>query len=560
MKFLFITALCCLFLSPSRAQQAPGQQTPASGSVAGIVTQYGSGEPVRGAEVSVSRQQSSGLENTDDAVTQGITVLTDRNGRFQIPSLAPGDFSLTVRKSGFHGFRTANSGTWQEVVNLTLSPGQAISDLALAMQPGAVITGRVTDESGEAMANVQVNAFKWVYANHHRQLRPIGGGSTDDTGSYRIFGLEPGRYVVRANATNDDSNKGLRFAPAYFPDAATPSEANTLALRSGEQTVADLRMTRVRVAKISGHIAGTVRALQTQVYLRNVQDEGGVVARGPGATVEANGNFTIENVFPGDYLLGAFEFGGPDDQAPRHAEIPIKVDGADLKDLSLALEDSGKASLQGTLRIDGDTSRHPRFDSLRVGLLPADDSTGNAEFIGQGGYSAVARDGTINLDKISPGRYVVSITAEGSGWEDFYTKSVQIGGRDVTDSVVNFSAGRGVVPVAISVGIDGAYVEGTVTDDDHKPVANATVIGVPDPALRSQFDLYQRAQTDQNGHFQLRGIKPGTYSFYAWNTMEDESYMDPEFLQRYESSRVDLALNPKDRQTLHLTALSTDVE
>lgn len=560
MKFFLITALCSVFLLPAMAQQSSLQQPPKTGSLSGIVTQYGSGEPVRGAEVSISREEPPGLNTSDEAVTQGITVTTDRNGRFQFPSLAAGAFSLTVRKGGFHGFRTQNSRTWQEILNLTLAPGQAISDLALAMQPGAVITGRVTDEAGEAMARVQVNAFKWVYANHHRQLRPTGGGSTDDNGGYRIFGLEPGRYIVRANAIAANGPTKMRYAPCYFPDATSPSDANTLTLRPGEQAVADLRMSRARVAKVSGHIANTGATLQTQVYLRSQQDEGSTITRGPSATVDENGNFTIDGVFPGDYLLGAFEFGGDNGESPRHAEFPIKVDGIDLKDVNLTLEDSGRASMQGTMRIDGDNARHPRFDSLRIGMLPAEDSAGNAEFIGQGGYAAVGRDGTIRLDKVAPGKYVVSITAEGSGWEDFYTKSVQIGGRDVTDSIVSFSANRGVVPISIAVGIDGAYVEGTVTDENNNPVANATVIGVPEQALRSQFDLYQRAGTDQTGHFRLRGIKPGTYSFYAWNTMEDESYMDPEFLARYESSRVDLSLNPKDHQTLHLTALSTDVE
>jgi protocatechuate 3,4-dioxygenase beta subunit len=108
------------------------------------------------------------------------------------------------------------------------------------------------------------------------------------------------------------------------------------------------------------------------------------------------------------------------------------------------------------------------------------------------------------------------------------------------------------------VGIDGGYIEGTVTDDAGKPVANATVIGVPDIALRSQFDLYQRGESDQHGNFRLRGIKPGSYSFYAWSSMDDESYMDPEFLARYESAKTDLSVAPNQHQTLALKLILTD--
>ncbi len=560
MKPLIITVLCCLFLLPCLAQGVAAQQAPKNGSISGSVTQYGSGDPVRTAEVSVSWNTDTQRLVPGETIPQGTTVVTDRNGHFQFPSLAPGDYNLTIQKSGYHGFRTPNSETWLETFNITVSPGQAITDLVLAMQPGAVITGRVTDETGEPMANVQVNALKWVYATHRRQLRATGASATDTQGNYRIAALEPGRYVVRASTTAEDTPTKQRYAPSYFPDVSSPSDANTLALRPGDQTVADFRMTRVRVARISGHVSGTGAKVETQVYLRNLQDPGAAIMRGPGATVDANGDFSIYPVLPGDYVLGAFEFGGDNDQNPRRAEAPIKVDGSDLKDVNLTMEDAGRASLQGTLRVDGENLRHPSLDSLRVGLLPADDSSGNAEFIGEGGYAAVGADGALQLNRVPPGKYVVSITADGSGWEDFYTKSVQIGNRDVTDSVVTFSSTRGVVPIAITVGIDGAYVEGVVTDDDKHPVANATVIGVPDQALRSQFDLYQHAETDQNGHFRLRGIKPGTYSFFAWNSMEDESYMDPEFLRRYENSRVDLTLNPKEHQTLNLNVLSSDME
>ena len=560
MKFLFITALLCALISECAfSQQAGSQAASSTASISGIVTQYGSGEPVRGAEVSVQRLDNSGLSNADEAVSQSITVLTDRNGRFQFPSVAPGEATISVHKNGFHGFRTQNSLTWEEGTTLKLAPGQAITDLALALQPGAVISGRVTDETGQPMPGVQVNAFKWVYANHHRQLRAIGGNGSDATGNYRIPELEPGRYIVRANTMGQDANKRMRYAPCFFPDASTPGEANTLTLRPGEQSVADLRMSRVPVARVSGHVNGAHANGQTQVYLRYL-NEGGVIHRGSSGTVDEHGNFSIEGVFPGDYLLVVFEFAGDSEEAARQGELPLKVDGTDIKDLNLSLEDTGHASLDGSLHLEGSNVRHPRFDTLRIGLLPADDTNGNAQFLGQGAYGPIAPDGTIHLDKVSPGKYVVSITAEGSGWEDFYTKSVQVGGVDVTDNVVNINSSRGVIPISVSVGMDGAYVEGTVTDEDNMPIANATVIGVPEQPLQSQFDLYQRGESDENGHFRLRGIKPGTYSFYAWNNMEDESYMDPEFLRRYENSRVDLSLNPKDRQTLHLTVLSTDGE
>jgi len=566
MTKLFFTSILCFFLAlPGLAQAAAVQQGAKASSLSGTLTKYGSGEPIRNAEVSLTRTPDGSaprVTTEDDSApdTPQITVTTDPSGRFSFPTLSPGEYTLVVRKNGFHGFRGPNSRTWQEFLQVSLTPGQAITDLVLMMQPGSVITGKVTDEEGEPMAYVQVGALKWIYSNHRRQLRPTGMATTDDEGNYRIFSLEPGHYVVRANVVNDAGQSKMHYAPSYFPDATSPNEANPVVLRPGDQAVADFRMTRVAAAKITGHVGGGTVPSQTQIYLRNTQDENAAVTRGNGASVDKNGNFTLEGVLPGDYILGALEFRGDNNDNPLHAEVPVKVQGSDVSSVNLTLEEAGKASLQGTLHIDGQDINHPRLDSLRIGLLPADDSTSNSDYVGNGGYAAVGKDGSIHLDKVSPGKYVVSITADGSGWEDFYTKTVEIGNRDVTDSVVNFNASRGVVPITISVGIDGAYVDGIVTDENDKPVANATVIGVPDLPLRAQFDLYQRSESDQNGHFQLRGIKPGSYSFYAWSSMDDESYMDPEFLRRYENARADLTLKPKDHESLTLKLLSTDEE
>ena len=551
--FLFLAAI-------AQAVQPAGKP----GSLSGTLSKYGGGEPIRNADISVSKADGTARVTIGEDTTadQAITVVTDHAGRFRFPSLFPGEYTLSVRKNGFHGFRGPNSRTWQDFLSVTIPPGQAVNDLALTMQPGSVISGHITDEEGEPMAYVQVSALKWVYANHRRQLRPIGTAATDDQGSYRIFSLEPGHYVVRANVAGEGGQMKMHYAPAYFPDSASPLEASPVALRAGDQAVADFRMQRVQAIKVSGRVTGASGTSQVQIYLRNTQDEGAGMARAGGATADASGHFTLDNVLPGDYVLGALEFRADGGDTPQHAEIPIRVENGsgDLANVALSLEDTGKAVLLGSLRLDGDNLQHPRLDSLRVGLLPADDSTANGEFIGTGGYAAVGPNGVIRLDKISPGKYVVSITADGNGWEDFYTKSVEIGNQNVTDSVVNFTAARGTVPINIVVGIDGATVDGTVTDENGKPVANASVIGVPELKLRSQFDLYQRGETDRNGHFQLRGIKPGSYSFYAWNAMEDESYMDPEFLRRYENARVDLQLPAKSRQTIQLKLLTTDEE
>ena len=60
---------------------------------------------------------------------------------------------------------------------------------------GGVITGRVTDETGEALARVQVYTLFFPPGSTRGQ-RMGSGGQTDDLGQFRLYGLAPGDYSV----------------------------------------------------------------------------------------------------------------------------------------------------------------------------------------------------------------------------------------------------------------------------------------------------------------------------------------------------------------------------
>ena len=63
-----------------------------------------------------------------------------------------------------------------------------------------MITGRITDEFGDAVTDVQVQAMRYQFTSGERRLVNVGRKSmTDDLGQFRIFGLMPGEYLVRAS-------------------------------------------------------------------------------------------------------------------------------------------------------------------------------------------------------------------------------------------------------------------------------------------------------------------------------------------------------------------------
>src|SRR5204862_6479614 len=84
-----------------------------------------------------------------------------------------------------------------------LADGQRITGVRVPILRGAVISGRVLDEPGGALASGQVHVEQSGFVNGERKLTRVPGSlwaTTDDRGAYRIYGLAPGDYAVFATA------------------------------------------------------------------------------------------------------------------------------------------------------------------------------------------------------------------------------------------------------------------------------------------------------------------------------------------------------------------------
>ena len=59
-------------------------------------------------------------------------------------------------------------------------------------------------------------------------------------------------------------------------------------------------------------------------------------------------------------------------------------------------------------------------------------------------------------------------------------------------------------------------------------------------------------RTDENGHFTITGLNPGTYRFYALRDIEPESWQDPQSLVPFKSLSKLLTLKEGATETLTL--------
>ena len=123
----------------------------------------------------------------------------------------------------------------------------------------------------------------------------------------------------------------------------------------------------------------------------------------------------------------------------------------------------------------------------------------------------------------------------------------------MNDAGLSLSAGTASLDLVVSA--NGAVVEGVAVDHKGEPLANTLVVAVPEPRLRSRTDHYRKTVTDQNGRFTLRGIRPGNYTLFAWQTVEGDAYFNSDFLKSYEQQGTALQLSEGDRKSLQLEVI-----
>jgi protocatechuate 3,4-dioxygenase beta subunit len=187
--------------TPPVPQQGRGQQptrdnlaAPAvgTGTITGTVTTEGSGTPVRRARVTLSGPELRG----------GRTSVANDEGHFAFTALPPGRFTMTASKAGYVDIAYGAKRPGRPGTPIQLAEAQKLEKANITMPRGSVVTGVVIDENGEPSPGTSVRVMRFVMRTGERTLQQAGQDQTDDRGIYRIYGLQPGAYIVSASPRN----------------------------------------------------------------------------------------------------------------------------------------------------------------------------------------------------------------------------------------------------------------------------------------------------------------------------------------------------------------------
>ena len=91
-------------------------------------------------------------------------------------------------------------------------------------------------------------------------------------------------------------------------------------------------------------------------------------------------------------------------------------------------------------------------------------------------------------------------------------------------------------------------------DDKLRPAWKAQVVLVP-ARTRNRTDLYDSSTTDRGGHFRFSEIAPGDYKVFAWESIEEYSWLDPDVLRRFEARGSTIHVGESSRMTVQVKVI-----
>jgi hypothetical protein len=532
-----LAGACAVLVSPGVEAAQDSQPKPAV--VRGRVVAADTGRPLRRSQITFVPTEGG---------PQRIAT-TNTQGRYDLIDVAPGRYTVSAGRSGYLRLQYGQRRSDEQARPVHVRDGEVLDNLDFSLPRMGSITGRILDDAGEPLEGAIVWALRPLYVEGRRQLAVASGGfeGTDDRGEFRLTGLPPGSYYVRALSREtwtvviDGTRQPMGFAPTFYPGTATAGRARAVEVATGQRVrVGDLSILTARPAAISGvaidskgqPLAGRSAGLSIRFLgFSGFGVGGGSMAMGS-TPIAADGSFTFLEVPAGEYDVST-STGSVRTGDGETARASVVVDGVDVSDVRLVTS----AGWSVTGRITTEDGLAPTFTpaAIRVGTQRLDDVRG-----GNASVNEVHDDFTFTMRAIL-GRARLTATPP-EGW---MVKSIMREGRDLLGATLDLRSGEELSDVEIVVSNRLTAVTGQLRDDRGASIADGTVVIFSDDAAKwGAGSAFVRAvRPDQEGRWEVKGLPAGQYLAAAIDFVEYNAWNDPEYLEslRRQAQRVFLS-------------------
>lgn len=517
-------------------------QPPATGSISGLVTI--DGKPAPGIAVVVN--ESEWTNETKDAPPP--KAMTDQTGRYNLHHLPPGKYEVTASAPGFVDARKNGNGYRSSAI--TLAAGEAIDNVDFPLKRGGVITGRITDEDGKP---VMEEALVLLCLDEAGKKVPATCRSgTDDQGTYRCYGLEPGKYLVGAGT---DPKKGaVRWSGGFYerlwyPSAKDEASAKPIEVTVGnEATEIDLKLRRrQRGFTVSGRVveADTGKPVaQVSVMTSPVGEDGRVTMFYGGMATTSEGEFKLPDVTPGKY--GAVAFTRGTGEGFYADTLLFEVADRDVTDLEIKVKRGLTVAGQVVLENNDSPEAQRKLRQVQVqGGRRGEDG------MYQGNTSRLDATGNFQLTGLQPGKLEFNVWSEEKGLR---LARLERGGVPF-DNPLEVKEGDAITDLKLILSYGSGKIRGQVQfEGGDMPEDQSFFVEVG----RSGVPASYGSEVDARGRFLIEGLSAGTYEVIVKSQRSKPPW--DKAIAKIQPVRQSITVNNGAEATLTLTVNVNDKE
>src|SRR5580700_7877162 len=244
-------------------------------SVTGTVANSLTGEPVRGAVVSIVTGQINGQIAGQINGPTGSSTVSDNSGHFQFDGLAEGRAFISAIKPGFgNQFRGQPERTSVQIT-------RNAAPVLLKMDPAGVIFGRLTGSEEQSLEGFLLHVISKQRVGGKQQWVPFPSQTTtDDDGHFRITGLPADTYYLQVaqNQATTLSRRGVpnpreqSYAEVFYPGVAEFSSATPIEVTGGREVEANFSIAAGPLYEVSGIVSTQENLNSPIVFSRKAGD------------------------------------------------------------------------------------------------------------------------------------------------------------------------------------------------------------------------------------------------------------------------------------------------
>ncbi len=471
---------------------------------------------------------------------------SDGAGHFQFPEVEPGTYLVTeVSAQGFSYIPPPRT----KLPTITVAEGERVTGIKVQLRPLGVISGKVIDEDGEPLPNVNIQALRYDYSRGTKTLMPTGNASTDDRGEYRLFDVPPGRYFLRAAVGQTATTPNLKsdvpetgYSPTFYPGGKDLTQATRPEAAPGVETFGiDFRMRKALVYHIRGKIENA-RSNLSAVQVQPCDATANIFGNQMGVGLQPDGRFDLGGLSPGIYCISYSFF---ESNKGISARETVTIADQSIDGLSLTAIPIG--DLQGVVQAEGNVSLStPGQQPIRIDFQPANG-------IGRFQTANLKDDGTFLAPSTPPATYLVMVNGLPKGT---YMKALEYGEQDVSDGVLNVSTLGGLLKIHLAS--DSGQLNATVVNEKGDPVSGVLVNIVPQGRMANRRDLRKVVASDQNGKFQQSGLAPGDYRVVALDGTDTNLAVAEDFVAELGNNAPSVTVHSGGNESVEVKIVSAE--